>query len=275
MNIIEKNLYTLKSKNKNTKIIDCDWKDDYGLLMLIEENNQFILKINDGTMYLTNLGIRRFHSLFIRWIDKYHFLIANSRNEDRMNLHIFDMNGIKQNHFNCGDGIEDILVNNESIWISYFDEGVFGDSIGHEGLIQFNYEGTPVLRYHTDLLGAPLIDDCYAICKGKGSSIWIFPYSDFPLLQIDSSSKTYTSYKTPKEVHGSYALCARGKNAYFQGSYRPKERLYSWRIGQGRPKPIGNIPGYVRGLGDNETHHFLSINNDDVNVYRIINPEEH
>ncbi|XRG79907.1 hypothetical protein V5E38_06210 [Rossellomorea sp. GAMAL-10_SWC] len=130
-----------------------------------------------------------------------------------------------------GDGVEDVQVGKEGIWISYFDEGVFGRGISTEGLVLFSLEGKVLFRYHSDLLKGPSIDDCYAISKGKGSTIWLFPYSEFPLIQLYPESRDIKTYKVPVKFRGSHAISIRGKYAYFYGGYSSKYELYCWGIG--------------------------------------------
>ncbi|MDQ1143426.1 hypothetical protein QE429_000253 [Bacillus sp. SORGH_AS 510] len=275
MDIIETILYSKPSSNNNVELIDCDWSDNYGLLLILEKNRKFIVKIGGTQLSLNNINITCDFPL-IRWIDHNRFLIADARNDSkRENLYILNTEGKIQNSFYCGDGIEDIVISKEGIWISYFDEGVFGSGISTEGLVLFSYNGTPTFRYHSDLLDRPYIVDCYAICKGKSPSLWLFPYTDFPLLCVNPAKKTLESYKVPKVLHGSNALCVRGKFGYFFDRYNSNGELYCWEIGKSRPQLIGKIKGSTRGLDTRESNHFISIDESNVKVYRIINHKEY
>lgn len=275
MDIIETILYSKPSNTNNVKLIDADWRDDFGLVLILRKNQSSFIQIGDTQFSFKNLNISCNYPL-IRWIDHNRFLIADVRtNCNSKNLYIFNTEGILLNSFHCGDAIEDIVPTNEGIWISYFDEGVFGNSISTEGLVLFSYDGTPIFKYHSDLVDCPFIVDCYAICRGKSSSIWIFPYSDFPLLCVNPSNKVIKSYEVPSILHGSSALCVRGKFAYFFNSYDSKGDLFCWEIGENHPQRISKISGYARGLNTRESNHFISIDENYVKAYRIINPTEY
>ncbi len=275
MDIIETILYSKQSDDDNVTLIDCDWADNYGLIVVFKEDRQFIVQIGKTQLILSQLGSTYSYPL-VRWIDYNHFLIVNARNHsDTDNVFIINLDGTLLNSFYCGDAIEDIVVSNEGIWISYFDEGIFGQGISTEGLVLFSYEGTPIFRYHSDLLDRPPIVDCYAICKGTSSSLWLFPYSDFPLLNVNPVKKTIKSYKVPKVLHGANGICVRGNFAYFYDSYNSNKELYCWEIGKHRPQVIGRVNGHTRGLDTRESHHFLSIDKRNVKVYRMINHKEY
>lgn len=275
MDIIETILYEKPSNSKNIKLIDGDWRDDCGLLLIIRKNQKSFIQIGDTQLSFTDLNFYCNYPL-IRWIDYNRFLIADARtNSKSENLYIFNTEGILLNSFHCGDAIEDIVPNNEGIWVSYFDEGVFGNGISTEGLILFSYDGTPLFKYHSDTLDCPFIADCYAICKGKSSSIWIFPYTDFPLLCVNPSEKTVEYYEVPNILHGSNALCVRGKFAYFFDSYDSNGDLFCLEIGTDYPQRIGKIDGLARGLNTRESNHFISINDNFVKAHRIINHKEY
>lgn len=84
-----------------------------------------------------------------------------------------------------GDASEDLQTTAKGhIWVSYFDEGVFGSGIGASGLICFDSTGTPVFKY-SDLAEnhqVPYIDDCYALNVINDDEVWLCYYADFPLV---------------------------------------------------------------------------------------------
>lgn len=261
------------SKLDSYEIMDADWKDTYGLVVILKVKRNFMIFLNDGDFLTPPLKLQY---PIVRWIDKDKLLLANSRNEMKIdNVFILDLTGTILASFNGGDGIEDIEVGKEGIWISYFDEGVFGNGISNEGLVLFDFTGHVIFRYHSDLTDDPFIADCYAICKGKGSSIWLFPYYDFPLLQIYPDTKILNSIEVPDILHGSNAICVRGKYAYFFNSYDSKGELFGWEFGKEQPQLLGNIDGIVRGLGSRENNHFISISEELVKLYRISNANEY
>lgn len=62
-----------------------------------------------------------------------------------------------------GDGSEDLQTTLDGkIWVSYFDEGIFGNTLGAEGAICFDSAGSPVFRFaeFARKYGLPMISDC-------------------------------------------------------------------------------------------------------------------
>jgi hypothetical protein len=67
--------------------------------------------------------------------------------------------------FHLGDGIEGVQVTTDrSIWVGYFDEGVFGGSLGTAGLACFSEKGDLEFDFNAgaETRGIPYIADCYA-----------------------------------------------------------------------------------------------------------------
>jgi hypothetical protein len=270
LEIIDTEIFCLSNSNQDI-LIDGDWNDKYGLVLLIEEKRKLKIKIRENFINI-NFDFK-FNYPLIRWIDHEYFLIADQRNHiNKENLYIYKLDGTKCFSFNCGDGIEDIVVGKEGIWVSYFDEGVYGEGISEEGLVLFTYEGKPSFRYHSDLLERPSISDCYAICKGKSSLIWLFPYTHFPLIRVNPVDKKLESYHVPEVVHGADSLCVRGKFGYF---HHADSELYAWEIGEGDPQLLGNLQKKTRGLDTRQNNHFISIDERKIILYRIINPKEY
>ncbi len=60
----------------------------------------------------------------VRQLSETLFLLASCRSDNTDNAFIYDRNGQLQQSFFAGDGIQDILVVNDKIVFTYFDEGV-------------------------------------------------------------------------------------------------------------------------------------------------------
>ena len=108
-----------------------------------------------------------------------------------LNACLYDADGSLQKELCFGDGIEDIATTADAkIWVSYFDEGVFGnygwdDPMGYAGLNCFDTEGKVIWQY--PLEDSPhSIDDCYAMTLNR-DEVWICFYSDFPIVQVDGN----------------------------------------------------------------------------------------
>lgn len=86
-----------------------------------------------------------------------------------------------------GDASEDLQTTPEGlIWVSYFDEGVFGSSIGRQGLVCFDKAGTPLFKYadFAEQNDLPMICDCYAMNVDQTGAVWLNYYTDFPLVRL-------------------------------------------------------------------------------------------
>jgi hypothetical protein len=100
-------------------------------------------------------------------------------------INCYDSTGVLRESLDLGNGIEDLQTEpNGRIWVSYFDEGVYGSGISTEGLVCFDGEGTPVFRFleFARRHQLPHIDDCYALNVAANGDVWVNYYSDFPLI---------------------------------------------------------------------------------------------
>jgi len=132
--------------------------------------------------------------------------------------------------FHLGDGIESVQTtpNGEAIWVSYFDEGVFGGGgLEYNGLVCFDRDGTPTLRFselpHGDLT-VPDIADCYALNVASDTETWAYYYTDFPLVQIKSGE--VESVRNDLKIAGSKAFAVFNNRALMGGGYNETDRLH-------------------------------------------------
>lgn len=124
-------------------------------------------------------------------------VVVGARCEWR-NEHDYDLNGGifdpitgRLSRILLGDGIEDLYVDSlDRIWVSYFDEGVFGNfgwggpgprCVGAAGLVCFSETGEKIWEYSAD----PPIADCYAL-NVTGSEAAIYFYTEFPVCKIST-----------------------------------------------------------------------------------------
>jgi hypothetical protein len=123
---------------------------------------------------------------------------------DEDNAFVFGPAGEERRHFMLGDGIEDVQVDRHGvIWVSDFDEGVFGHVVWGDdpvppaasGLIAVGARGNILWRYRPPD-GFDRIDDCYALNVTEGAT-WAYYYSTFPLVRIDPGGAT-TAWKTDR-----------------------------------------------------------------------------
>lgn len=100
---------------------------------------------------------------------------------------VCDKRGQTKRTLDLGDAIRDVQTTASGrIWVSYFDEGVFGTGIGQNGLVCFNSLGRPIFKYaeFAEQHQLPFIHDCYAMNVAGEEEIWISYYSDFPLVAM-------------------------------------------------------------------------------------------
>lgn len=100
---------------------------------------------------------------------------------------IYDKRGRVRAFLDLGDASEDLMTTPDGrVWVSYFDEGVYGGGMGSQGLVCFDRQGGQVFRYgeFADKSGLPRIDDCYAMNVMSSGDVWLNYYMDFPLVRL-------------------------------------------------------------------------------------------
>lgn len=142
------------------------------------------------------------------------------------NAHLFDRNGTRLSSFHGGSSVMDVqCAANGEIWISFFDEGVFGNhgwnstgpaGLGRGGLVCLDTAGN-VLWSHNDREDAErFIDDCYAL-NVVGDEAWFYFYSDFHLGQHRRKGGRPRYTKVP--VSGCGAFAKSGNRFVFSAGY--------------------------------------------------------
>jgi hypothetical protein len=112
------------------------------------------------------------------------WLLADSRG-GHTSFH--DASGAARSQIELGDAIESIQTTTDGrIWVSYFDEGVFGNGIGRQGLVCFNSSGKDLFKYadFAEQNDLPMICDCYALNVDVSGDVWFNYYTDFPLVRL-------------------------------------------------------------------------------------------
>lgn len=147
-------------------------------------------------------------------------LLANRRHNWRaetdhdLNGVIFDPRTGRADRVGLGDAISDLQIDDHGrIWIGYFDEGVFGSSVGQAGLVCFSTLGENVWEFPAD--ADHTIDDCYAL-NVAGAEAAIFFYSDFPLYRIGADFEL--TWKQTK-LRGCHAFAMSETEILFSGQY--------------------------------------------------------
>ncbi|MBY0504329.1 MAG: hypothetical protein K2X03_10480 [Bryobacteraceae bacterium] len=133
-------------------------------------------------------------------------ILATARCQlDSPNGHVFDKAGAPVRQILLGDGIADLQATNSGqIWASYFDEGVFGESIGQYGLLCFDDKGTIIFRYHPPA-GLDTICDCYCLNVVSAREAWCSYYTEFPIVRI-CDGKVADHWQSPVEGVSNLAI---------------------------------------------------------------------
>jgi len=144
------------------------------------------------------------------------------------NASVYDEDGLLVREFLLGDGIQDVQATEDGkIWVSYFDEGVYGNfgwgdpggpsPIGASGLIRFDRAGAIEWEFDPPANVEP-IDDCYALNVSDGTA-WAYYYASFTLARVHE--ETVTAWDTP--VAGARAIAVRDDTVWLVGGYPADE----------------------------------------------------
>lgn len=144
------------------------------------------------------------------------------------NAYLYESNGELLGSFPMGDAISTVQSSRGGeIWVSYFDEGVFGDGIGRSGLNAFNIAGD--LRFDfteiakTSTLG--YMADCYALNAASNEETWVCYYTEFPVVCL-KERKLDRHWPAIKEMVGSGAFAVLKDCMLFTGGYDFRGHLF-------------------------------------------------
>jgi len=151
---------------------------------------------------------------------------------------VLEADGQVSRSFEVGDGIEHVrCAPDGSIWVGYFDEGVFGNTVGSGGIVSFNVHGERLWSYNDPARGGRLfVDDCYALTL-NGDELWSCFYSDFPIVRVVDARETQWA----NSVSGAKALAVDGTFVLLAGGYQSDAtRLSLLDLGQEQSRLIGS-----------------------------------
>lgn len=164
---------------------------------------------------------------------------ARSAGDGDPNAHMFNANGRLVRSFPAGDGIQDVQTDEAGkIWVSYFDEGVFGDcKLSRSGLVCLDGHGRCVF----DFFDVPhecvrSMADCYALNVCSSREVWLCYYTDFPLVQLLDHKVGGVWRSFP--VAGSPAFAVLGQRTLFSGGYKKRESLFDVDLKTLRPREL-------------------------------------
>jgi hypothetical protein len=142
------------------------------------------------------------------------------------NAAVYDWQGQLVRRMTLGDGIQDVRVGPDgTIWVSYFDEGVFGNygwgnpgppPMGNHGLLAFDRSGSPTFAYSAEDAGTDTICDAYAMNVAEDGEVWVNFYTEFPIVRI--AGGRYQAWTLG--IGGARAMAVRGNGALLYGDYK-------------------------------------------------------
>lgn len=141
-----------------------DYVDDmFPQIQTEEERHYKIIIQSQNEIQEISLSNQKWDYHFIQPIEDGNILLASARsyfynsNKYDLNARIFDAKGNLIRQFLLGDGIQDLYVTQQNIiWTSYFDEGVFGNNgwevpVGKNGLRAWDEKGATLYKYSNTL----------------------------------------------------------------------------------------------------------------------------
>jgi hypothetical protein len=156
------------------------------------------------------------HPLIDRLPDGQWLFVSSRSARDGSNAIVLAADGSQTQSFHLGDGLSFIrCAPDNTIWGGYFDEGVFGDSIGTGGIVQFDGQGKLLWSLNEQEAEDRLfVSDCYSLTL-DGSDAWSCYYADFPIVKIrDAQIRDW-----PNEICGAKALAVDRSQILLAGGY--------------------------------------------------------
>jgi hypothetical protein len=184
--------------------------------------------------------------------------VANLRvaSAEEPNAWLIDRGGAVLRSFPIGDGIKNFFRTQNFVVVTYFDEGVYGNTPqGQQGLSVFNLNGTFLWGWNSEIAGKQIsqIDDCYSALPLGDDRIAVFSYSSFELVILDLATRFADVHVTPQRVHGAVLSMLDGI-ALFCAPYAARQSIIEWRLEDGRESEVARLEGQarrrIRGLSD-------------------------
>lgn len=240
-NIKAKYMFNLKqvAEKYDTYSIHLDYDGNPIILVSMREKNNNIHTI----FHFTSSGKKKINIPPIQ--EDFHlaqpfednWMLVNARVRDNRTHNAFIYTDLQEmlTSFHMGDGIEDVQVTQTGeIWASYFDEGVFGESIGTSGLLCFDRQGNKIFDFEKFIEESknkmiPYIADCYALNVCSDETVYLYYYTDFPLLAVHNKTdfelfQEEVLSKSP--IGGSHAFAVWDSTVLFAHGYKQKGLLY-------------------------------------------------
>jgi hypothetical protein len=186
------------------------------------------------------------------------WLVASSLGRGEENARLYSPHGSKERAMFLGDAIEHLLCSPDgTIWVGFAEEGVFNGRghVSSGGIVQFAGDGTVLRSFNREVEDRNFpghtrvhIDDCYAMTM-NGNSVWVCPYSDFPILRLDQGTINIWA----NSVIGAKAIAVAQDIVAFAGGYAEEaDRIPVAKLEGGASRELGGLrfgPLVYRGAG--------------------------
>lgn len=195
------------------------------------------------------------------------FILVNVRaRANEANCYWYNEEGVLLDQFYIGDGVSEVIVLDRKIVVSYFDEGILSGVLpSREGVAVFNNQGEMLFGYNSRHGGDPIID-CYCMCQRSSNTVLFFSYTEFHLVELNTTTFEERIMEVPSILNGSSAISARRGSVYFHSPYQDKGGLYSWDEQSKRAMRVGEYGEVLRGLSNGS---FLRSNNKGFAIIRV------
>lgn len=162
----------------------------------VVKNNWFIKLIKDGRIETVELKNVPLIPTEVDIFSDGTLLLVQSRclkegTSIERNARRYNPSGQLIDAFTLGDGIESVQVDEtDTIWVSYFDEGIFGnfgweEPMGSAGVVAYTINGERL--WDASDYG---IMDCYALNVASSKEIYFYYYDDFFLVQLNERKES-------------------------------------------------------------------------------------
>ncbi len=101
------------------------------------------------------------------------------------------------------------------LWAAYFDEGVFGNGEGAEGVVVRNGAGRKIWAFDAGKAGTDSVDDVYAFNLAAEDDAWVYFYTQFAIVRWRKNQPTVWQTR----VEGARALAVRSTEALLLGDF--------------------------------------------------------
>ncbi|MFF2851149.1 hypothetical protein ACFVT5_33180 [Streptomyces sp. NPDC058001] len=197
-----------------------------------------VVTVGDGHPYETHLSAVRPHGVRFDALADGGFIVAatrSHRDEEPPQAQVFDALGRPSWTFRLGDAIEHLLADEDgTLWVGYFDEGIFGDDLSAPGLRQWSGTGDPLWEFKRGP-GVEDIADCYALNVGA-HSVWVCPYQRFPLIEV-RDGRTARIWDNPVRGASGFAVCG-DRVVFYDPSGDDRHQLVDCRLGESAVRPV-------------------------------------